>query len=42
MRKFAYVIIVAAITSVSLLGCAEQQVKPKFTGGQVSDPTGIK
>ncbi len=42
MKNFIRVTLLIAITSVFLVGCTEQQVKPRTGGGAVSDPTGTK
>jgi hypothetical protein len=42
MKKFVYMVVLAAVTTLSIVGCTEQQVKPKGGGGAVSDPTAIK
>jgi hypothetical protein len=40
MKKIVYLLLV--ITSLSVVGCTEQQVKPQGGGGTASDPTAIK
>jgi len=37
MKKFVYILILAAVASFSIVSCTEQEIKPKG-GGSVSDP----
>ncbi len=42
MKKILYSVMITIITSLSIIGCTEQEIKPKGGVNQatVSDPTG--